>query len=641
MTAKLARLSKKQVSAFCAAVALLILISFACRIWWRANQAIKEGTRAAASAEQVATVTRDLQPVRSPFQTMFAAEFVSAATFQGDLFVASKAGLYRYSNGELKQGWLVGRELPPYALVTLAVRTGIGTPELWISIERGGVLIYDGSRLRQLLPADARLQQVTAILPLRNGQVLLGTAHAGLYISDGKSWRLFHPLFGGSEITALAGDESGLWIGTRTDGAWLWRGGEAVHLANLPDNQVLSICARAETAWIGTPLGIAEFAAEKFRRHLADGIYAQALAEQHGTLWVGTADEGTLGIPLTNDLPLVNQALAAHSLQNTNAFAQAGDTLLSISPEAILEAASGGPVIARQPAELTSGHVTALHRDGRSRLWVGYFDRGVDIIDLSGGASTRHLEDDVLFCVNRIKRDPRTSGIAVATANGLAMVDSNGTVRQVLDRKAGFISSNITDILFRDRSDEPASMIVATPAGLSFVEDGGIESVYAFQGLVNNHVYTLAELDGTLYAGTLGGFSTLRNGLIQANFTTANSALKQNWITASATFDGALYLGTYGSGVVRVSRGRIEFMDGFGRDRVEINPNAMVATGRALYAGTTGQGVAILQRGESRWRVVSAGLPSTNITAIDAGDGELYIGTDNGLVYVRESDLLP
>lgn len=641
MTAKLARLSKKQVFLFCAAVALLIPVSFAYRIWWTANQAIADGNRTAVSAGEVAIVTREIQPVHSRFQSMLAAEFESAAVFEGDLFVASKAGLYRYSNGELKQSWFVGRDLPPHPLIALAVRTGIGTPELWITTERGGLLLYDGSTVRQMLPTDPRLQQVTAILPLRNGQVLLGTANAGLYITDGKAWRVFHAQFAKTEVTALAGDESELWIGTRTNGVWLWRGGEAVHLTNLPDKQVLSICARRGTAWIGTPLGVAEFSAESFSRRVADGVYAQALAEQNGTLWIGTADEGTVAIPLAKHLPLVNETPASHSPQNTNAFVVAGDTLLSITPQQILDAASRRQVITHPEADLANGHVTAIHKDGEGRLWVGYFDSGLDIVDLSGRASTRHLEDDVLFCVNRIKEDPRTGGIAVATANGLALLDSNGTVRQMLNRDAGLISSNITDILFTDGSKGASSMVIATPAGLSFVENSAITSMYAFQGLINNHVYTLAELHGTLYAGTLGGFSAVRNGLIQASFTTANSQLRQNWITASAAFDGLLYLGTYGSGIVQVREGVIESMDGFGEGRVEINPNAIVATGRALYAGTAGQGLAILRRGENRWRIVAAGLPSSNVTAIDANDGELYIGTDNGLVRAREDDLLP
>jgi ligand-binding sensor domain-containing protein len=185
-------------------------------------------------------------------------------------------------------------------------------------------------------------------------------------------------------------------------------------------------------------------------------------------------------------------------------------------------------------------------------------------------------------------------------------------------------------------------MIVATPAGLSFVEAGGVSSLYAFQGLVNNHVYTLAQAGSTLYAGTLGGVTAIRGGLVQASFTTANTRLRQNWITASAVFDGKLYLGTYGSGVIGFDDrgGSVETFRSFAGQRCEINQNAMLATNRALYAGTSGQGLAILRRGEERWQMVEDGLPSMNVTALAERGGELLIGTDNGLVRVAEKDLV-
>ncbi|MGC2659680.1 MAG: hypothetical protein WA324_17110, partial [Bryobacteraceae bacterium] len=50
------------------------------------------------------------------------------------------------------------------------------------------------------------------------------------------------------------------------------------------------------------------------------------------------------------------------------------------------------------------------------------------------------------------------------------------------------------------------------------------------------------------------------------------------------------------------------------------------------YAGTAGKGLAVLRKGAERWEFLTAGLPSWNVTALDAKNGALYIGTDNGLV---------
>jgi len=64
----------------------------------------------------------------------------------------------------------------------------------------------------------------------------------------------------------------------------------------------------------------------------------------------------------------------------------------------------------------------------------------------------------------------------------------------------------------------------------------------------------------------------------------------------------------------------------------------MLTTERGIYAGTAAQGLAFLPKGEQRWRFWKTGLPSRNVTALAADGGNLYIGTDNGLVRIPERD---
>ena len=40
-----------------------------------------------------------------------------------------------------------------------------------------------------------------------------------------------------------------------------------------------------------------------------------------------------------------------------------------------------------------------------------------------------------------------------------------------------------------------------------------------------------------------------------------------------------------------------------------------------------------------RWRWVTAGLPSLNVTALAVDKGVVYVGTDNGLVRIDEGKL--
>ena len=182
-------------------------------------------------------------------------------------------------------------------------------------------------------------------------------------------------------------------------------------------------------------------------------------------------------------------------------------------------------------------------------------------------------------------------------------------------------------------------MTLATPAGITFLTSGGASSIYAFQGLVNNHVYTLAAEGTRLLAGTLGGLSVLDDGKVRVNYTTANSGLKANWITALARVGDEWFAGTYGGGIFRLDpTGRCErFPDA--SDAFVVNPNAMLATGQRVYAGTLERGLYVYDRALGRWSNVTRALPSPNVTALAVHDGYLYVGTDNGLIRILERDL--
>jgi hypothetical protein len=643
-------------------VALLGVSAVAVRAWRLARHAVSESAQAVRQSSQLAfTFLPAASNVNSPFTPIAAAaDYRTGTIYEGDLFICGKSALYRYStDGKLKQVWNVGRELPAKALVTVAVRRGTGTPELWIGTDGAGAVVFDNHILREFRPDRTDLRKVSALLGLGDGRMLLGTPDHGLLVTDTKSLSVFHPEFARIAVSRLAGTPDALWVGTRKSGAWLWQAGEVSGFeAELPDPQVLSLEVDGQRAWVGTPLGVAEFVNGKFSRKLAGGVFAQAVAllpkransdAADGTLAIGTMDEGILLADLKVARPRPQRALAAGEPVSpaVQSFVHLPQSLLAVTNRTVTkvgEPASADLEVAAPAAALSDGHIAALWADQQGFLWVGYFDRGLDILQLSGTGSTRHFEDDHIFCVNRIKEDDTGSVVAVATANGLALFDRGQRLRQIMDRKSGLIANHTMDVLFRRLPNGDSSMVVATPAGVSFVEGGSVSSIYAFQGLANNHVNTLTWRGGDLLAGTLGGFSLVKNGLVTASFTTANSGLHQNWITASAQDGSNVYLGTYGSGVVKLTESgalepfRVQNLTDVPA-RVEINPNALWVSATAVYAGTASQGLAILRKGSERWHFVTAGLPSLNVTAIAGRDGVLYVGTENGLVKVAESAL--
>jgi ligand-binding sensor domain-containing protein len=236
--------------------------------------------------------------------------------------------------------------------------------------------------------------------------------------------------------------------------------------------------------------------------------------------------------------------------------------------------------------------------------------------------------------VNRILADAKTGTIDVATANGLVRFDNSGSEQQVLTRADGLIADHVTDVAaYRD------GLALATPSGLTFLDASGARSMYAFHGLVNNHVYALGVSGDELMAGTLGGLSMLNKGDVTANYTTTSSNLRHNWITAVVPVGSEWMVGTYGAGILGLDRsGHFQSFE-VGSGQFEVNPNAMLVTSSYVLAGTLGQGLYLYDRQSARWSAIRDGLPSSSVTALAAANGYIYVGTDNGLVRIPEQKL--
>jgi ligand-binding sensor domain-containing protein len=615
-------------------------------VFWRASDARKEAAAdVLATSEFPYRVIPVDRTAPSAVDTVAAAPgFRDLATYKNMIVVSARAGLFLYDrSGALQRQYRTGIELPPAEPGSMSVGIAAGSvePELFIATRGEGLLAFNGARFRQILPADAGLRTVTSVLLLGSGRILLGTERQGLLVFDGRRLAPFHPRLKTTHITALAGNDGDLWIGSLANGVFHYRAGQLEELLPaLPDPQVLSLAIEDGAAYVGTPLGVVEFRDGRRRRTLADGFFARALASRGETLHVGTEDEGIVDVPLRSRpaprMPAPVAAPAAAPTVPILRLANLEGEVYAVAESAVYRydpaARQWRPVLSAGPSVMTDRNVAALALSG-GRLWIGYFDRGLDVVDASLEHAV-HRESEVLFCINRIVADTEHARTAVATANGLVLFDSSAQPRQIMGRKDGFLSDHVTDVAFR-----AGGMVVATPAGLSLVDAAGVRSLYVFHGLVNNHVYTVATRDNRIVAGTLGGMSVLDGDTVRANYTTANSHLKHNWITALARVEDEWFAGTYGAGVLRLDASGewhafADLKEGF-----VVNPNAMVASGGQLYAGSLDRGLFIFDRASGRWTNTTVGLPSKNVTALAAGGGYVYVGTDNGLVRIAEGAL--
>jgi hypothetical protein len=678
-----------------AALPAVLVLGVAAFVFTRAQHSLDRAVVTVAGEGKFPFEIRDIGRMDNPgFEAIASpATYTSGSFYQGKLYVSGPSGLFVYGASDssgigpsLLKSYRVGLDLPaaPLGQIVTGRLRGDNEPELIIATAGQGVLLFAGGgsddgagRFRQILPRDVEARDVTALLPLPSGELLIGTRKRGVLVYRGQSDRndleIFHPQLGGLVVTALAADASGFWVGTQDRGVLHWHGGQidrfggdsgigsapAEAASELPDPQVDAIAVRGDRVFVGTPLGVEEFDDGRPARVLAKNSFVHALYAEEKDLVIGTMNDGDAGIQRVSldvshrpgfrtGSSMVGfrepEEDAAGTAQQFLRGEDSGD-LYAVMRDGLRQQHGDAwtPLIADstpahdKAATLTDGNISSLAFGPDGRLWVGYFDRGLDVFSASG-VRVEHREDDRLFCINRIVLDPERKTMAVATANGLELFDEQGKPRQLMTRRDGLIADHVTDVAFSN-----GSMVVATPAGLTFVDGKGARSMYAFEGLVNNHVYALgvrATKDEVL-AGTLGGVSDVVHETVERNLTVTNSGLKHNWVTAIVPVDGndgkdSWMVGTYGAGVMQLDGdGRFTPMEGATRDMI-VNPNAMLATDTHIFAGTLGDGLWVWSRASGRWKQVTAGLPSENVTALAERGGEVYVGTENGLVRIAE-----
>jgi ligand-binding sensor domain-containing protein len=615
-------------------------------VGWRTSRALRQSAQEVRSEREIRFEVRLFAPLaQNSFEVVSSPQvFLQAARFQEHIYIAGPAALSEYDlSGRLLRQFAVGRELPSSPLVAIAVGTASGSSdrELVLATADEGILIFNGKSFWQIYPADREVRSITAILPLPGGPVLFGTKKRGVLLYDGKEIRALHATLSNQYVQTLAGNAVDLWVGTLNSGVLHWHSGTSEIFSEeqgLPDRQVQAIALSGDKTYVGTPLGVAEFDRGRFSRVLGEGLLVTALLVRGDELLVGTEDQGVVRIPRTNGHAKFGNREATN-LSEVRQFLGTPNGAYVLTRDGMFDVTTQGfgakEVLLPQAAVLSDRNVSALAADNSGQVWVGYFDRGLDLVPDNSGRVV-HVENERVFCVNRIWPDAKTGTILVATANGLIRMTVAGSQEQILTRADGLIADQVTDVApYRD------GLAIATPAGLTFLDADGARSLYAFHGLVNNHVYALGVSGDDLMVGTLGGLSAIGKGEIRANFTAGASGLKQNWITAVVPVGDEWMVGTYGSGVMGMDRaGKFHSFEQV-TAAMEINPNAMLATARHVFAGTLGNGLYIYDRETARWSAVSAGLPSRNVTALAQSNGYIYVGTDNGLVRIPEEKLQP
>jgi ligand-binding sensor domain-containing protein len=488
-----------------------------------------------------------------------------------------------------------------------------------------GISIITRDRIKTYRFRENERNKITRLVRYQ-AEVLIGS-HDGLAIYDGASF-LRHPVdetLQGAIVTAISPYQDGLAIGTWDQGLIL---ADEVGVRSIPPEQIgpgpiNAICEYEGGLLLGGPLNLIHWDGKNSKALLRD-VYIEDILIEGSILAVGE-DQMVVYSPeksLMSKIPL-----KAHRL------ARMGEEIWTLGEDGI-KSVGNGPRAERTAARLvtkeplTDNFIVSVEAPGNGELWLGLFDRGVDVLDRDLNL-VAHLEESGFEDVNCVRHILSREQTYVGSHHGALVYRGRQLVGRITTDD-GLIGEVVFDVI--EMSD--GALVFATNRGVTFQTVAGWRSIYTFHGLANNHVYCLAEFDGKLFAGTLGGLSMIEGNRVTRNFTVDNSKLRHNWITSLLPVGNRLYIGTFGGGMSAINSAGDFIGLGPGAEYANINNSAMIMIDNKIVSGAFAEGLMVYDPGSEKWLTGGPRLGSNNVMSLikwDSNGGRVAVGADSGL----------
>lgn len=660
------RFTRRRIS-IAGGVAALLLIVVVIVYVVRLNRSIALQQEQQADAARVQVEERSLRAPSSDGLTLYlnAADVRAVAGFEGTRYLATSGGLIVIDDaGDVKRRYTTLDGLPDNDLTAVALFRN----RLFVGTANAGLLAFDGTAFTGYTFTKPKATHVTVLVPTET-ELLIGTLDGGLFEYNGERFsRRVNSATGAdfSRVTSLLPVESRLYIGTQDSGLFVWREAHIEHFTvndGLPSPHVTALTqlTPAGSVAVATDFGVVGLNDANEIKPLSNRPNVTSLALSGGHLWAGLFSGGITDLNADQPVRAATGTEAKSSLAEAAGIPLSVPSVVSLSEGQLWVLTSEGSFSRDEQAThpafeptasqlgrdrvLTSGHITSLARDDAGRLWIGYFDRGIDVVLPDTAERMSHVEDDRVGEINNLAFDESEARMLAATSRGLISFGS-GLKQTVMTREqGGLINDSVAQISFADASSPGTAspdvrsgrtMVLVTAGGLTEVTGGRARSITAFHGLTSNHLYSSAAMGSRLFVGSLAGLVELEGLRVARTYKTSNSRLSHDWVTALAEAEGTLYVGTNGGGVdALLPTGEwVNFADDVGK--VEVNQNAMHYAGDRLFVGTSDRGLLVYNTRDRRWTRISAGLASQNVTAITSDDRFVYVGTLNGLVRIEK-----
>lgn len=649
-------------------IAGLLLIAGVITYVVRLNRSIALQQERQADAARVQVDERSLRAPATDGLTLYlnAADVRAVAGFEGFRYLATSGGLIAIDDGgDVKRRYTTLDGLPDNDLTALAVFRG----RLFAGTANAGLLSFDGTAFTGYSFTKPKAAHVTVLVPTES-ELLIGTLDGGLFEYNGERFsRRVNSATGAdfSRVTSLLPFESRLYIGTQDNGLFISREAHIEHLTTgdgLPSPHVTALAELTPESLVAvaTDFGVVALNDANEIKPISNRPNVTSLVVNNGHLWAGLFSGGMIDLKGDQTGRAANIAEAGSNLTEGAGIPQSVASVVSLNEGRLWVLTSEGSFSrdaqATHPAfesmgsqlardrVLTTGHITSLARDDVGRLWIGYFDRGIDVVLPDTAERASHVEDDRVREINHLAFDESEARMLAATSRGLIVFGSSLKQTVITREQGGLINDSVAQISFADPSSPGTvgmgassggrTTVLVTAGGLTEVTGGRARSITAFHGLASNHLYTSAAIGSRLFVGSLAGLVELEGLRVVRTYKTSNSRLSHDWITALAEAEGTLYVGTNGGGVDAIlpTGEWVNFAGELGK--FEVNQNAMHYDGNRLYVGTSDRGLLVYNTRDRRWTRISAGLASQNVTAITGDDRFLYIGTLNGLVRIEK-----
>lgn len=563
--------------------------------------------------------------------------------FRDRLYVATAGGLLAYDKaGKMLNHYTNFDGLPSLDLTSLAVFRD----RLYIGTADQGLSSFDGNEFTNYQFRKPALKAIGALFS-GDTELLIGSFETGLFRFNGSQFTRFDtekaPI---SQITTILIRNGRYYIGTYAQGLYVWQEGRWQQWdknGKLPSNRITALLVDENNIIIATDFGTMKLTDNNDLQLLNRIPNITTLARARGQIWCGLFTGGYFELPVDarSVAPLTDEAWKERS--NTQLWADTEGTLYALTNKGIFRAEASRARLEFEPfgekdglSPLAAAHISTMAFDQAGRLWVGYFDHGIDIFEPDNMELITHLEDEKLREINFICADSNQTRMLVATSAGLAIFADNFRYR-LLDENAGITSNAVSHVALFAEEDQPApTLAIATGKGLTMLQGAIARTPIS---LPNNYLYTSAPMGNRLFVGSLGGLIEIDHLRAVRTFTIANSKLSHNWINALTAINGTLYIGTNGGGVDALlpSGEVVNYAPQIGK--FDVNANAMYHDDKRLFVGSLNNGLLIFDLNTRQWQKLTRGLPSLNVSALLGNNRYIYIGTNNGLLRLNRDKL--